>query len=99
MVNPSLHIDQVLSGIQLMDAPAPMVTEFVHGLVDFIPRNIIGGDQFSWKYHAREEKELHEHLVKETKGKGFKHDDPVVAKVIYDSFEMYPLLQDLYRGT
>ena len=87
----------MLQGVQLLSASAPLLTEFVHGLVDFIPRNIQGGDQFSWRYLAREEGELHDHLISQTKGKGYKHDDPAVSKVISDTFESYPELARAYR--
>ena len=92
-----MHVDKVLRGIQMLSAPAPAVQSFVHGIVDFIPRNIIGGDQFWWKYVARSEDELHKHLMKSTSGKGFRHDPPEVSKTISDSLQKFPELQKLYH--
>ena len=81
----------------MMSAPAPDLIKFVHGLTDFIPRNIQGGDQFFWKYTPRAEEELHKHLVKHTKGKGFNHEDPLIGKAISDSLEKFPALLDIYH--
>ena len=92
-----LHIDKVLAGVQLLSAPAPHVTSFVHGLTDFIPRNITAGDSFAWRYLARPEEDLHNHLKGATKGKGFKHDEPRVGKAIGDSLSKFPELLKLYH--
>ena len=94
---PRIHVDNVLRGLPMMSAPAPQLVRFVHGITDFIPRNIQGGDQFFWRYNARDEEELHTHLVKQTTGKGFDNDAPLVQKAISDSFEKYPKLQALYH--
>lgn len=96
-VAPSMHVDTVLRGVQMLSAPAPRVQSFIHGIVDFIPRNIIGGDQFWWKYVARSEDELHKHLMKSTSGKGFRHDPPDVGRAISDSLQKYPELRKLYH--
>ena len=92
-----IHIDKVLSGLPIMSAPAPALVSFVHGLTDFIPRNIQGGDQFFWKYKPRDEKELHQHLLKKTKGKGFNHEDPLIGKAISETLEKFPELQAIYH--
>ena len=95
--DPRIHVDNVLRGLPMMSAPAPQLIRFVHGITDFIPRNIQGGDQFFWRYNARDEEELHTHLVKHTTGKGFDNDPFRVQKAISDSFEKYPKLQALYH--
>ena len=92
-----MHIDTVLRTAVQLTPPAQQLTNFVHGLVDFIPRNIQGGDQFYHKYVARSEKELHENLVKHTTGKGLKHDNPEVANAIFNSLQGYPELLNLYH--
>ena len=98
MVDPRLHVDNVLRNVAMLGAPAQMVTEFVHGLTDFIPRNIQGGDQNEWRYIARKEEELHKHLIKKTSGKGLKHDSNHVGRTIFESFDSFPELQNLYSG-
>ena len=94
---PRMYVDRVLKGMQMLSAPAPFVQSFVHGIVDFIPRNIQGGDPYDWRYIARPEGELHNHLLKSTTGKGFKSDPPQVGKAISDSFGKFPELQALYH--
>lgn len=81
----------------MLSAPAPAVQSFVHGIVDFIPRNIQGGDPHAWRYLARSEGELHSHLLANTTGKGFKSDAPQVGKAISHSFGKYPELLKLYH--
>ena len=92
-----MHIDKVLRGFPMMSAPAPEQIKFIHGIVDFIPRNIQGGDQFFWKFQPREEEELHQHLLKKTSGKGFNHEDPLIGKAISDSLHKFPALQAIYH--
>ena len=98
VVDPRLHVDNVLRTVAMLGATAPMVTEFVHGLTDFIPRNIEGGDQNEWRYIARNEEELHKHLIENTTGKGLKHDGSHIGRTIFESFDSYPELQNLYSG-
>ena len=81
----------------LTDVRAPPLVEFLHGVVDFIPRNIVHGDPFAWKYIARSEKELHTSLVNKTTGRGLKHDEPQVAHSIFQSLQQYPELTQLYH--
>ena len=84
--------------METLGASADVVVPYLHGITDFIPRNITGGDPFFWKYTARDETELHAHLKKHTTGKGFDHDPILVGKVISDSLDKYPELQQLYHG-
>ena len=97
IVDPRIHVDTVLQGLPMMSAAAPDVVHFVHGITDFIPRNIQGGDPFYWRYIARSEDELHNHLTKQTTGKGFKHDPPLVGKAISNSLSKFPELSRLYH--
>jgi hypothetical protein len=96
--DPRMHVHNVLQGLAHMGAPAERVVPFVHGLTDFIPRNITGGDPFYWKYIARDEDELHSHLKSKTSGKGFTHDPPVIGRAISETLSKYPELQQLYHG-
>ena len=92
-----MHIDQVLRAAVNLNPPVQQFAPFVHGLVDFIPRNIQGGDQFYYKYVARSESELHKNLVAQTTGRGLKHDHPEVASAIFNSLQAYPELANLYH--
>ena len=81
----------------MMTTGAPQMTHFVHGLTDFIPKNVIAGDPYHWKYLAQDERELHDHVTKQATGKGFRHDSPEIGKVISDSFRKFPELQRMYH--
>ena len=96
--DPRIFVNQVLSGLPMLSASAAEVVPFIHGITDFILRNETGGDSFFWHYVARSEDELHTHLKKQTTGKGFKHDHPLIGKSISDSLRSYPKLQKLYHG-
>ena len=90
-------IKDILKLAAMTDVRAPPLVEFLHGVVDFIPRNIVHGDPFAWKYTARSETELHSALMKKTTGKGLKHDHPEVAHSIFQSLKEYPELVSLYH--
>jgi hypothetical protein len=96
--DPRIMVNAVLQGLPILGLPAEYVVPYIHGITDFIPRNIQGGDQFYWKYIARDESELHNHLKTQTTGKGFDHDPILVGKTISDSLSSYPELQQLYHG-
>ena len=92
-----MHIDTVLRSAVQLDVSGPELTHFVHGIVDFIPKNIQGGDPFYHRYVIRSEEELHKNLMDKTTGKGLKHDEPEVAAAIFNSLQSYPELANLYH--
>mgnify|MGYP006397234189 FL=1 len=90
-------IQQILKVAAMTDVRAPPLVEYLHGVVDFIPRNIVHGDPFAWKYGARSETELHSALMDKTTGKGLRHDESQVAHSIFQSLQQYPELVSLYH--
>ena len=54
--------------------------------------------QFNSARQAESEDELHKNLSKLTTGHGARHDHPLVAKTIMESFKHMPKLQRLYAN-
>ena len=93
-----MSVNRILKDRVMQSYFAPALKEYIHGLVDFIPRNEVSANQLTANIHARREEDLHDALVSKTSGRGMKFEkDPHVARAIFSSFEQHPELLKLYH--
>ena len=93
-----MTVNRILKDRVMQSYSAPRLKEYVHGLVDFIPRNEVSANLLTRNIHARKEKDLHDALVRKTSGRGMKYEkDPHVARAIFSSLEQHPELLKLYH--
>ena len=76
--------------------PTPRLQEFVHGLTDMIPTNQPAWDTYNSLYYRRPEDRLHKVLTDKVTGRGAKHDDPRVARSVFESLKHIPHLAHTY---
>lgn len=95
-----MSVNRILKDRVFQSYSAPQLTEYIHGLVDFIPKNEVSANQLTRNIHARKEEDLHKALVSKTTGRGMRYEkDPHVARAIFSSFEQHPELLKLYHRT
>ena len=93
-----MTVNRILKDRVMQSYSAPMLKEYIHGLVDFIPKNEVSANILVRNMHARREEDLHAALVQKTSGRGMRYEkDPHVARAIFSSFEQHPELLKLYH--
>ena len=90
---PALDYKQILRDAAYVSGP-PRPKEYLHGIVDFIPRNLIGHHQVGPIYTGEEE--FHSSLVASVSGNGASGDHPTVQRAVYESLKHKPDLLSHY---
>ena len=90
---PGLDFKQILREAALVSGE-PAQKEYLHGLIDMIPRNQIGFSQYDRVYMSEEE--LHKSLLKSVSGRGAAEDHPTVQRAMYETLKHQPQLLHLY---
>ena len=72
----------------------PRPQQYLHGVIDFIPRNQIGFHQYGPEHVS--ENELHHSLLKVVSGGGAKEDHPTVVQTVYETLKHIPELAHAY---
>ena len=75
---------------------APRPKEYLHGIIDMIPRNQIGFHQYGPVYTGEEE--FHRSLIGAVSGRGASADHPTVQKAVYESLKHRPELLANYMN-
>lgn len=92
---PLSAVDTVLKEAVFMTA-VPRMQDFVHGLTDMIPKSMPAWDTYHALYYRRPEEALHRALSEKVSGRGAKHDDPRVARAVFESLKSIPHLAHTY---
>jgi len=90
---PALDFKRLLRDNAVLLGP-PRPKEFLHGVVDFIPRNQIGFHTVGPVYTG--EDELHRSLMSSVTGYGAKRDHPTVVRAVHESLKHHPELLQSY---
>ena len=90
---PGLNFKQILRDAAMVSG-GPRPKEYLHGVIDMIPRNQIGFTQYERVYMSEEE--LHKSLLKSLSGRGAAEDHPTVQRAMYETLKHQPQLLHLY---
>ena len=93
---PALDFKKILRERSYVSGPPPP-KEYLHGIIDMIPRNQIGFHQFGPVYTSEEE--LHSSLMSVVSGRGAQHDHPTVQRTVYESLKHKPRLARAYMNS
>ena len=74
----------------------PVLEGFMHGVVDFRPRNVIGYDQYAHFYEKHPEEYLHQSAMQLVSGSGAQKDHPRIQRLFHESFKQMPEIMNLY---
>ena len=91
-------INQVLREASFVQS-SPQMSEYIHGVVDMIPRNLIGYYQYYPSFQGERETDLHQHLVSLTKEGGASKHHHRVQKTVYESLKHHPKLATMYLNS
>ena len=93
---PALDLKSILRAAALVQgSPAPK--EYLHGVIDMIPRNQLGWHTYG-PIHTSE-KEFHRGLMRGVTGRGASKDHPTVARAVGESLKHLPELFHSYMRT
>ena len=84
---PGFDYKQILRDAALVSGP-PRPKEYLHGIIDFIPRNQIGHHQYGPVYTGEED--FHNSLINSVTGDGASVDHPTVQRAVYESLKHLP---------
>ena len=93
---PGFDLKNVLRAAALLKGP-PRPKEYLHGVVDMIPRNQLGWHTYGPVHTS--EKEFHRSLMKGVSGRGASKDHPTVVRAVGESLKHLPELLDAYMQT
>lgn len=75
----------------------PALEAFIHGVVDFRPRNVVGFNQYAHFYEKHPEEYLHNSVLQLVSGSGARKDHPRIQRLFHESFKHVPEIMDLYN--
>ena len=75
----------------------PALESFIHGVVDFRPRNVVGFSQYAHFYEKHPEEYLHSSASKMLSGVGASQDHPRLQRLVHESFKQMPEILTLYN--
>ena len=89
-------MDQILRDQAFLPGP-PKMLEFMHGVVDFRPQNVIAFFQYKDEFERHPEDSLHGAAMKLLLGNGASGDKPAIQKLVHSSLGHKPELLHLYN--
>lgn len=90
---PGFDLKSVLRTAALLKGAAPP-KEYLHGVIDMIPRNQLGWHTYGPMYTS--ENEFHRGLMRGVSGRGASRDHPTVVRAVNESLKHMPELQNAY---
>ena len=87
--------DDILKDTRYLQG-SPLMAEYLHGVADLNYTNDLAMFQYQPAFEGEREVDLHNNLTSLVTGKGAKHDHPLVARTILESFKHMPKLARLY---
>lgn len=75
---------------------SPLMAEYLHGVANLNYTNDMAMFQYQPTFEGESEVDLHNNLRSLVTGRGARHDHPLVARTIMESFKHMPKLVNLY---